>query len=774
MTENNQNITELEYSLTFLPFYATGFTEDLDLSINLIGTRGSNEIDSAVLDYPRSSETAGSTESTGILYLRDSHHVLGIQSSMIARVYPPNGTNDAETNYFPYVEFVDPDFPWRFSMKENKVEGNFNNNQLKPWLSLIVLRDEEISDITINEDGREILTVKRLHLPTLGKVWQNAHVQLNRYSGAVNIQEEITDFININPENNCSRLFCFRYLLPRKKYNAFLIPSFIKAINPYDTSYDISAQNDNFDTSLAWDTESDEMEIDLPIYYRWSFFTAEEGDFEELVRRLVFVPAEEIAKKSLGSTPVDSTVGSDKHYFKREGALVTPGFCYGEDRDSYSTTFSDAPLELTSELKTTLDEVLSSNLESGVLSVDDDAEDLLVTYPVYGKHYRPVTSIFAPENGDWGASGVQWLNELNLDLRYRLSSSFGTTVVQDHQDSYMERCWTQVGDIRIINQVLMFTKAGYHISQNLFQRHIDPSIGRISYENFLFLTAPFHPQFALRTEMGTMNIQNALVTSGVSPGVFSGTFKRITSKKVGSKRIFNPAKLLAPWEKALKNEQEFVRTCQGSRRIEGRITDANGKGIKNLVIKVYPVEGYEEQVSKTTITPIITPPPTIASTPKPTTAPIVATTPKPVAVPKITTTPKVATAPKPIIAPKITITPKPAPTSKPTTAPRPVPAPKPTTAPRPVTAPKPTTAPRPVTAPKPTNAPKPVTAPKPTTAPKPVPAPKPTTAPKPAPVPKPITPKPITPKPITPKTTTVKDTKTDKKGKRGKKSRIRK
>src|SRR4051812_26450173 len=44
--------------------------------------------------------------------------VAGINPTSIARVNPPNNTPDFEANYFPFVEFKDPDFLWRYSLDD--------------------------------------------------------------------------------------------------------------------------------------------------------------------------------------------------------------------------------------------------------------------------------------------------------------------------------------------------------------------------------------------------------------------------------------------------------------------------------------------------------------------------------------------------------------------------------------------------------------------------------------------------------------------------------
>ena len=42
--------------------------------------------------------------------------VVSIDRAQIARIEPEPGLRGFESNYFPFVEFVDPDFPWRYSL----------------------------------------------------------------------------------------------------------------------------------------------------------------------------------------------------------------------------------------------------------------------------------------------------------------------------------------------------------------------------------------------------------------------------------------------------------------------------------------------------------------------------------------------------------------------------------------------------------------------------------------------------------------------------------
>ena len=65
--------------------------------------------------------------------------VLGINQRTIIRVHPKKGVTNFETNNLCYIEFYEEDLPWRFTPA--KPVGN----KLRPWLALIVLRNDEFT-----------------------------------------------------------------------------------------------------------------------------------------------------------------------------------------------------------------------------------------------------------------------------------------------------------------------------------------------------------------------------------------------------------------------------------------------------------------------------------------------------------------------------------------------------------------------------------------------------------------------------------------------------
>src|SRR6476646_320027 len=63
--------------------------------------------------------------------------VTGIDPLQIVRLEPKPGTADFEPNYFPFVEFDRPDFPWLFSATRADAQG-----RLRPWLVVVVVRQQ--------------------------------------------------------------------------------------------------------------------------------------------------------------------------------------------------------------------------------------------------------------------------------------------------------------------------------------------------------------------------------------------------------------------------------------------------------------------------------------------------------------------------------------------------------------------------------------------------------------------------------------------------------
>ena len=73
---------------------------------------------------------------------------VGIDPRQVIRTDPRDGTTDFEPNYFPSIEFDHPDFPWLFTPAAGApAAAGGSPSRLRPWLSLIVLTDDEFEEI---------------------------------------------------------------------------------------------------------------------------------------------------------------------------------------------------------------------------------------------------------------------------------------------------------------------------------------------------------------------------------------------------------------------------------------------------------------------------------------------------------------------------------------------------------------------------------------------------------------------------------------------------
>ena len=64
--------------------------------------------------------------------------VTGIDPQQVVRTEPRNLAKDFEPNYFPFIEFDRPDFPWLFTPAQANATG-----RLRPWVCLVVVRKQD-------------------------------------------------------------------------------------------------------------------------------------------------------------------------------------------------------------------------------------------------------------------------------------------------------------------------------------------------------------------------------------------------------------------------------------------------------------------------------------------------------------------------------------------------------------------------------------------------------------------------------------------------------
>ena len=69
------------------------------------------------------------------------------------------------------------------------------------------------------------------------------------------------------------------------------------------------------------------------------------------------------------------------------------------------------------------------------------------------------------------------MHELNLDPRFRVAAGFGTRVVQDNQEDYMNAAWEQIGDVLEANRRIREAQlARKLVAASWYARHLTPLV----------------------------------------------------------------------------------------------------------------------------------------------------------------------------------------------------------------------------------------------------------------------------------------------------------
>lgn len=446
--------------------------------------------------------------------------IIGIDKKAIVRNEPRNWITNYESNYMPYVEFYDEDFPWRYSPSVVKA-----NDRLTPWLTLVVLKEDEFKDGTnmINKPLSFIeVTDAEATFPPSDQLWAWAHVHANEslITGEDNIvadsTSEIDDVIsklktllNKNPDLAYSRIMCPRKLEPNTAYHAFVVPTFESGRL---AGLGLSLEHlPNVEFS-AWQTYGDRADTILyPYYHRWYFRTGTIGDFEYLVRLLepklidsrVGRRDMDVQKPGVNVSGInDPELGG---ILKLGGALKIPFETLGDDDQAEVLKYDNwdqnpyphkFQVDLSSfinladdySVKTSEDANQDANIGLDPQNNEDD-KDPLITAPLYGRWHALVQRILKERDGSNLPQNKNWVHELNLDPRYRVAAGFGTHVVQENQENYMTAAWKQIGDILEANRKIRLAQLAKQSSWIWYDKHIRPTV-TTNPEKAFFITRP--------------------------------------------------------------------------------------------------------------------------------------------------------------------------------------------------------------------------------------------------------------------------------------------
>jgi hypothetical protein len=434
--------------------------------------------------------------------------IIGIDARSVVKTDPYNGITNFESNYLPYIDFYDEDYPWRYTPVPPA------GQRLNPWLTLVVLAQDEFSEGRSSPDGLlPYFTIKDAsqkdkYFPKTDQLWAWAHVHFNGdlmgdkakilIDAKTDVDaalDRLQSALDENPDFAYSRLICPRKLKSSTDYHAFLIPSYEsgRLAGTGSSATDIA----NAKLSIAWETVDEKKHF--PYYYRWAFSTGTMGDFEYLVRLL----KPKVADSRVGRRVMDMTLPKGNVVWKEDdthplggilrlgGALKVPAEALTEEEISKMSKFDEWAVKNFPELhpfqvriagflnladdyniNASQDANAKVAMENEQLHDPNEDADPLITPPIYGRWHARVERVFKDRTGNRIDNNYNWLNELNLDPRFRVPAHFGTRVVQENQEEYMESAWEQIGEVLKANRQIRFGQYAIAAGAALHAKHL--------------------------------------------------------------------------------------------------------------------------------------------------------------------------------------------------------------------------------------------------------------------------------------------------------------
>jgi hypothetical protein len=444
--------------------------------------------------------------------------IVGIDHKAIIRTEPHNWITNFEPNYLPCIEFYDEDFPWRYT----PAPADTNLHRLTPWIALAILEEGAEFDEGKNILNRPLpfMTIKgdpTKVLPRPDELWAWAHVHVNEalFSGDPTVAPdihvalaELESVLGSHPDLAYSRLLNPRDLAENKTYHAFVIPAFETGRL---AGLGLKIPPSLAATTPAWSGPPGGEEAgSFPYYFRWQFRTGAMGDFEYLVRLLKPRPMDtrvgtrdmDVQKPEAGlpnlgvlndilrlggalRLPLATLAPKDKAEFDKYDLWATP------PTNPYPQVFQQrlaALLDLADDYSQA-DATTANSKAALPPPAPDDSNDPVITPPIYGRWHAAVSRVLKERDGTNVPHNQNWVHDLNLDPRYRVPAGFGTRVVQENQENYMDKAWEQLGDILEANRHFRRGQFALAVARQWHANYVGP-MATAQPEKLLLLSAP--------------------------------------------------------------------------------------------------------------------------------------------------------------------------------------------------------------------------------------------------------------------------------------------
>lgn len=445
--------------------------------------------------------------------------IVGIDRSAIVKTDPAPNVRNFQPNYFPYIEFYEEDFPWRYTPA--KAAGE---KRLRPWIALIVLLESEFQRMLLPDDrGTMKIRIAKEEvgkaLPNPEQSWAWAHVQVNEgtakdtdLADANGWNQKISGILNDNPNLGVSRLMCPRKLDKNRKYFAFVVPAFERG-RLAGLGSELSKIEAAGRFQPSWNLTD---AVEFPVYHEWSFGTGAE-DFEALAEKITPLDLSRTEVGRLWMDASDINYGNSFDYAGNlqtsipgrqgklpfEGALVVP---VDPQQPPPADILPSMPLTLR-DGATEKDFVKRfaglinlgvqyrvkqlSELQWAAEIPGNDVDDPLLVPPIYGKWYANVEGTATVDP----AKTTSWLEQLNLDPAFRVAAGLGAEMVRENQEDFVTRAWEQLTDQRKnLNTAMKRLRFAQEVTNATFRKRFNATA--ISSETqgnqLLALTQSFH------------------------------------------------------------------------------------------------------------------------------------------------------------------------------------------------------------------------------------------------------------------------------------------
>ena len=535
----------------FVPFAVTGLAAAMQ-------TPAAGVRPTTVVTLPLGDDTGAGTSATQDVTLFGPGDVLGVDPGQIVRRYPSQGSTNAEETFHAHIEFDRPELPWAFS-------AHTPGDQMPAWLALVVFEHDEVEWEPAHAGLQPIAVVAASLLPPLDTAWAWAHAQA--VSGSSSLSARLsTAYAAVN----VSRLIAARVLTQNTNYIACLVPT-------TDAGRKAGLGLDGGTLGPAW-TATDGT-VRLPVYDRWEFRTAPDGDFARLARRLKGVAAPwQIGRRTLdASRPGDPLADLAVADLGRRQVIKCALFSPAPEPAGGPSDAAHWNAAETAALKAALER---PGVIEGTAGTDPGAiPDLPIVGPrLYAKGQRGTATV--PE-GDWFA-------ELNLAPVNRVVAGLGTRVVAKDQEPLMQSAWAQVGAIDKANRELRLAELARNLATTLHGRLEQLELGRL-----LQITRPLSAR--IRLDGAALTLAGQTTRSATPPAALSGAFRRAIRATGPVTRRLAPAERAALTNVVASGEgfRDFTRPYRELDGIGGLSETALGSLDATAVARALKVEPGE-------------------------------------------------------------------------------------------------------------------------------------------------------------------------------------